>query len=96
MDWRALGLGLTFVAMWSSAFTSSRIVVAHVPPFLGAFGAVSDFGGDRARDRLGAGAADKACPGAVGCCGGVRDLSERAVSGAQFRGLAAAWRRVSR
>ncbi len=34
LDWRALGLGLTFVAMWSSAFTSARIIVAHAPPFL--------------------------------------------------------------
>lgn len=34
MDWRALGLGLLFVAMWSSAFTSARIVVADAPPFL--------------------------------------------------------------
>lgn len=34
MDWRALGLGLAFVAMWSSAFTSARIIVTHAPPFL--------------------------------------------------------------
>lgn len=34
MDVRALVLGLTFVAMWSSAFTSARIVVTHAPPFL--------------------------------------------------------------
>lgn len=34
MDLRALGLGLTFVLMWSSAFTSARIVVMHAPPFL--------------------------------------------------------------
>ncbi len=34
MDWRAAGLGLAFVAMWSSAFTSAHIVVAHVSPFL--------------------------------------------------------------
>jgi drug/metabolite transporter (DMT)-like permease len=34
MDWRALGLGVAFVAMWSSAFTSARIIVAHAPPFL--------------------------------------------------------------
>ncbi len=34
MDWRALGLGFLFVAMWSSAFTSARIVVADAPPFL--------------------------------------------------------------
>ncbi len=34
MEWRALALGLTFVAMWSSAFTSARIVVAYAPPFL--------------------------------------------------------------
>jgi drug/metabolite transporter (DMT)-like permease len=34
MDWRALGLGLAFVAMWSSAFTSARIIVAAAPPFL--------------------------------------------------------------
>jgi len=34
MDWRAIGLGLAFVAMWSSAFTSARIIVAYAPPFL--------------------------------------------------------------
>ena len=34
MDWRALGLGLAFVTMWSSAFSSARIVVASAPPFL--------------------------------------------------------------
>jgi drug/metabolite transporter (DMT)-like permease len=34
VDWRAVALGVAFVAMWSSAFTSARIVVAHAPPFL--------------------------------------------------------------
>lgn len=34
MDWRAIGLGVTFVAMWSSAFTSARIIVTYAPPFL--------------------------------------------------------------
>jgi len=34
MDWRALALGIAFVTMWSSAFTSARIVVADAPPFL--------------------------------------------------------------
>lgn len=34
MDWRGLLLGTAFVAMWSSAFTSARIVVADAPPFL--------------------------------------------------------------
>lgn len=34
MDWRALALGFAFVAMWSSAFTSARILVADAPPFL--------------------------------------------------------------
>jgi drug/metabolite transporter (DMT)-like permease len=34
MDWRALGLGVAFVAMWSSAFTSARIIVTYAPPFL--------------------------------------------------------------
>jgi drug/metabolite transporter (DMT)-like permease len=34
MDWRALALGIAFVAMWSSAFTSARIIVAHAPPFM--------------------------------------------------------------
>lgn len=34
MDWRAIGLGVVFVAMWSSAFTSARIVVQDAPPFL--------------------------------------------------------------
>ena len=34
MDWRALALGFGFVAMWSSAFTSARIVVTYAPPFL--------------------------------------------------------------
>ena len=34
LDWRALGLGLAFATIWSSAFTSSRIVVEYWPPFL--------------------------------------------------------------
>ena len=34
MDFRALGLGLTFAILWSSAFTSARIAVRDAPPFL--------------------------------------------------------------
>lgn len=34
MDLRALALGFAFAAMWSSAFTSARILVADAPPFL--------------------------------------------------------------
>ena len=34
IDWRALGFGLAFATIWSSAFTSSRIVVEYWPPFL--------------------------------------------------------------
>jgi drug/metabolite transporter (DMT)-like permease len=34
MDLRALVLGVAFAAMWSSAFTSARIVVTYAPPFL--------------------------------------------------------------
>lgn len=34
MDWRGIALGVTFVLMWSSAFTSARMVVADAPPFL--------------------------------------------------------------
>lgn len=34
MDWRSLALGLIFVAAWSSAFTSARVIVADAPPFL--------------------------------------------------------------
>ncbi|MET4128661.1 DMT family transporter [Roseovarius sp. MBR-6] len=32
MDLRALGMGLAFALMWSSAFTSARIIVAAAPP----------------------------------------------------------------
>jgi len=32
MDLRAIGMGLAFVLMWSSAFTSARIIVADAPP----------------------------------------------------------------
>lgn len=32
MDIRALALGVAFAVMWSSAFTSAKIVVAHAPP----------------------------------------------------------------
>ncbi|MBB3711456.1 drug/metabolite transporter (DMT)-like permease/sporulation protein YlmC with PRC-barrel domain [Limimaricola variabilis] len=32
MDVRSLGLGLAFALMWSSAFTSARVIVAHAPP----------------------------------------------------------------
>jgi drug/metabolite transporter (DMT)-like permease len=34
MDLRALLLGLAFALMWSSAFTSARIIVAEAPPVL--------------------------------------------------------------
>ena len=34
MDIRALVMGLLFAAMWSSAFTSARIIVADAPPML--------------------------------------------------------------
>jgi probable blue pigment (indigoidine) exporter len=34
LDLRALGLGVAFALIWSSAFTSSRIVVEYWPPFL--------------------------------------------------------------
>ncbi|KMK68518.1 DMT family transporter [Puniceibacterium sp. IMCC21224] len=32
MDLRAIAMGLVFAAMWSSAFTSARIIVAAAPP----------------------------------------------------------------
>ncbi|WP_116132775.1 DMT family transporter [Tropicimonas sp. IMCC34043] len=32
MDLRAIGMGLAFALMWSSAFSSARIIVAHAPP----------------------------------------------------------------
>ena len=32
MDLRALFLGTVFAAMWSSAFATARIIVAHAPP----------------------------------------------------------------
>lgn len=32
MDFRAIGMGLAFAVMWSSAFTSARIIVASAPP----------------------------------------------------------------
>ncbi|MCC5964197.1 MAG: DMT family transporter [Rhodobacteraceae bacterium] len=32
MDWRALAMGMGFALMWSSAFTSARIIVADAPP----------------------------------------------------------------
>ncbi len=32
MDLRAIGMGLAFAVMWSSAFTSARIIVAAAPP----------------------------------------------------------------
>lgn len=32
MDVRAILLGLAFAVMWSSAFTSARVIVAHAPP----------------------------------------------------------------
>ena len=34
MDLRAIGMGLAFVLMWSSAFTSARIAVAYASPLL--------------------------------------------------------------
>lgn len=32
MDFRALFMGLAFAAMWSSAFTSARVIVEYAPP----------------------------------------------------------------
>ena len=32
MDFRAIGMGLAFAFMWSSAFTSARMIVADAPP----------------------------------------------------------------
>ena len=32
MDIRAIGMGLLFALIWSSAFTSARIIVADAPP----------------------------------------------------------------
>ena len=32
MDVRAIGMGLAFAFMWSSAFTSARVIVAYAPP----------------------------------------------------------------
>jgi probable blue pigment (indigoidine) exporter len=32
MDVRALVLGIAFAAMWSSAFATARVIVAHAPP----------------------------------------------------------------
>lgn len=34
MDFRAIGMGLAFVLMWSSAFTSARMIVVDAPPLL--------------------------------------------------------------
>ena len=34
MDLRAILMGLAFAAMWSSAFTSARIIVADAPPLM--------------------------------------------------------------
>ncbi|PYF11733.1 threonine/homoserine efflux transporter RhtA [Rhodobacter viridis] len=34
MDIRAIAMGLAFALMWSSAFTSARIIVAEAPPLL--------------------------------------------------------------
>lgn len=34
MDFRAILMGLTFAVMWSSAFTSARIIVADAPPLM--------------------------------------------------------------
>ncbi|QPH55921.1 DMT family transporter [Pontivivens ytuae] len=33
MDFRALGMGVAFALMWSSAFTSAKIAVVYAPPF---------------------------------------------------------------
>lgn len=34
MDLRAIGMGLAFAFMWSSAFTSARMIVAEAPPLM--------------------------------------------------------------
>ncbi len=33
MDFRSIGMGLAFAFMWSSAFTSARMIVVDAPPF---------------------------------------------------------------
>ncbi len=32
MNWKAIGLGVAFAVMWSSAFTSARLIVLDAPP----------------------------------------------------------------
>lgn len=32
MDLRAVGMGVAFALMWSSAFTAARVIVTHAPP----------------------------------------------------------------
>ncbi|MEJ6396478.1 DMT family transporter [Yoonia sp. 208BN28-4] len=32
MDFKAIGMGLAFALMWSSAFTSARVIVEYAPP----------------------------------------------------------------
>ncbi len=34
MDFRAIGMGLAFALMWSSAFATARIIVADAPPLM--------------------------------------------------------------
>ncbi|MFZ8942375.1 MAG: EamA/RhaT family transporter, partial [Gemmobacter sp.] len=34
MDIRAIGMGLAFAFMWSSAFTSARMIVADAAPLM--------------------------------------------------------------
>lgn len=34
MDFRAIAMGLAFALMWSSAFTSAKMIVADAPPFM--------------------------------------------------------------
>jgi drug/metabolite transporter (DMT)-like permease len=47
MDTRALAIGLAFVAMWASAFTSGKIIVEYAPPLfaLGIRYVISGFAG---------------------------------------------------
>ena len=32
IDRRAIAMGVIFVALWSSAFATARVIVAHAPP----------------------------------------------------------------
>ena len=84
MDLRAILAGLAFALIWSSAFTSARIIVADAPPIFVAVSTLSNFWPDWYSDCAYAGSNLAADAGAMEGHDCIRHLSKCALLGAKF------------